>query len=75
MALPEARFGRLKKSDVIDGAIEYIATKTIADNARIVRVPLNATALAIIEKYKDYDKTKLLPSSRGRSTMTISRSC
>ena len=52
---------RLKKSDVIDGAIEYIATKTIADNARTVRVPLNATALAIIEKYKDYDKTKLLP--------------
>lgn len=52
---------RLKKSDVIDGAIEYIATKTIADNVRTVRVPLNATALAIIEKYKDYDKTKLLP--------------
>ena len=52
---------RLKKSDVIDGAIEYIATKTIADNARTVRVPLNATALAIIEKYKDYHKTKLLP--------------
>ena len=53
MALPEARFGRLKKSDVIDGAMEYIATKTIADNARTVRVPLNATALSIIEKYKD----------------------
>ena len=52
---------RLKKSDVIDGAIEYIATKTIADNARTVRVPLNATALAIIEKYKDYHETKLLP--------------
>ena len=41
--------------------LEYIATKTIADNARTVRVPLNATALAIIEKYKDYDKTRLLP--------------
>ena len=52
---------RLKKSDVIDGAIEYIATKTIADNARTVRVPLNATALAIIEKYKEYHETKLLP--------------
>ena len=52
---------RLKKSDVIDGAIEYIATKTIADNERTVRVPLNATALAIIEKYKDYHETKLLP--------------
>ena len=52
---------RLKKSDVIEGAIEYIATKTIADNARAVRVPLNTTALAIIEKYKDYHETKLLP--------------
>lgn len=51
----------LKKSDVIDGAIEYIATKTIADNAMTVRVPLNTTALAIIEKYKDYHETKLLP--------------
>ena len=52
---------RLKKSDVIDGAIEYIATKTIADNARTVRVPLNGTALAIIDKYKDCHETKLLP--------------
>ena len=52
---------RLKKSGVIDGAIEYIATKTIADNARTVRVPQNATALAIIEKYKGYHETKLLP--------------
>ena len=52
---------RLKKSGVIDGAIEYIATKTIADNARTVRVSLNATALAIIEKYKGYHETKLLP--------------
>ena len=52
---------RLKKSDIIDGAIEYIATKTIADNARTVRVPLNSTALAIIDKYKDFHETKLLP--------------
>ena len=52
---------RLKKSDVIDAAVEYIATKTIADNPRTVRVPLNATALAIIDKYKDYHETKLLP--------------
>ena len=26
-----------------------------------MRVPLNATALAIIDKYKDYHETKLLP--------------
>lgn len=52
---------RLKKSDVIDGGIEYIATKTIADNARTVRVPLNDTALTIIDRYKDCSETKLLP--------------
>lgn len=52
---------RLKKSDVIDGGIEYIATKTIADNARTVRVPLNETAMAIIDKYKEFSDIKLLP--------------
>ncbi len=52
---------RLTKSDIINGAIEYIPTKTISDNAKTVRVPLNATALSIIEKYKDYSETKLLP--------------
>lgn len=52
---------RLTKADVIDGGIEYIATKTIADNARTVRVPLNDTAMTIIDKYKNYSETKLLP--------------
>ncbi len=52
---------RLRKRDVINGAVEYIPTKTISDNAKTVRVPLNATALSIIEKYKDYSETKLLP--------------
>ena len=52
---------RLRKSDVINGGIEYIATKTIADNARTVRVPLNDTASAIIGKYKGLSGTKLLP--------------
>ncbi len=52
---------RLTKGDIINGAIEYIPTKTISDNAKTVRVPLNGTALSIIEKYKDYSETKLLP--------------
>jgi integrase len=52
---------RLKKTDVINGGIEYIATKTIAENAGTVRVPLNATAQAIIEKYKDHSEEALLP--------------
>lgn len=52
---------RLRKSDVINGGIEYIATKTIADNARTVRVPLNETALSIIRKHSACSGAKLLP--------------
>lgn len=65
---------RLKKSDVIDGAIEYIATKTIADNARTERVPLNAMALAIIESIRAPTRPNFFRSSRLRNTTTISRS-
>lgn len=35
---------RLKKCDVINGAIEYIPTKTIKENACTVVVPLNTIA-------------------------------
>jgi len=52
---------RLKKENVIDGALEYIPTKTIADNARTVVVPLNKAAKAIVAKYKKTEGDKLLP--------------
>lgn len=52
---------RLTKADVINGAIEYIASKTIEENQKTILVPLNKTALAILEKYKDYGGPKLLP--------------
>lgn len=52
---------RLTKADVINGAIEYIASKTIEENQKTILVPLNKTALAILEKYKDYEGPKLLP--------------
>lgn len=51
---------RLTKADVINGAIEYIASKTIEENQKTILVPLNKTALAILEKYKDYEGPKLL---------------
>ena len=52
---------RLKKRDVINGAIEYIPTKTIKENARTVIVPLNTVAQEIVDRYADYPGDKLLP--------------
>lgn len=54
---------KLTKSNVIDGAIEYIATKTKDSKPHTIRVPLNSIALEIIDKYaeKQQDTEKLLP--------------
>ena len=52
---------RLKKRDVINGAIEYIPTKTIKENARTAVVPLNSVAQEIVDRYSDYPGDKLLP--------------
>lgn len=52
---------RLKKHDVINGAIEYIPSKTINENVRTVVVPLNAVAREIISRYEDYPGDSLLP--------------
>jgi site-specific recombinase XerD len=42
----------LRSSNVIDGFLEYVAGKTSEDDPRTIRVPLAATALEIIERYK-----------------------
>ena len=39
---------RLKKRDIINGAVEYIPTKTIKERAKTVVVPLNAIAMSIV---------------------------
>lgn len=52
---------RFTKANVINGAIEYIANKTIEKRATTVRVPLNAIAKEILERYADYGGDKLLP--------------
>ena len=52
---------RLTKKDIINGALEYIPTKTINENGRTVVVPLNKTAKAILEKYKELPGEGLLP--------------
>ena len=43
-------------SNIVDGAIEYIQHKTKEDRPVTVCVPLNDTALALIEKYRDPDR-------------------
>ena len=52
---------RLKKRDIINGAVEYIPTKTIKERAKTVVVPLNAIAMSIVEKYNDVPGDQLLP--------------
>ena len=52
---------RFTKANVINGAIEYIANKTIEKRATTVRVPLNAIAKEILERYAGYGVDKLLP--------------
>ncbi|MDP3643140.1 MAG: phage integrase SAM-like domain-containing protein [Bacteroidota bacterium] len=52
---------RLKKSSVINGAIEYIARKTKEGNPVTVRVPLNATAKEILSRYPENEDGRLLP--------------
>lgn len=51
----------LKKDNIVNGAIEYIAEKTKVHNPRTIRVPLNDKAKAILERYADV-KDRLFPS-------------
>lgn len=52
---------QLKRDNVVNGAIEYIPRKTKEGRPVTVRVPLNDTARAIIEKYRDSERQSLLP--------------
>lgn len=52
----------MKKSNIINGVVEYIAQKTKSHQPRTIRVPLNDKARAILAKYKDVDGELLFPS-------------
>ena len=52
---------RLTKASIVDGAVEYIPKKTKGEKPLVVRVPLNAIAKGIIEKYHDTPGDRLLP--------------
>ncbi len=52
---------KMTKGSVINGAIEYIPRKTKEGRPLTVRVPLNAIAMEIVERYADSGGDKLLP--------------
>lgn len=51
---------KMTRANIVDGAIEYIAEKTIGHNPRTIRVPLNEKAKAILDKYSDLEE-RILP--------------
>ena len=54
---------KLKKTDIINGNIEYIPNKTIKEIGKTVVVPLNNMAKGIVEKYFNILNSELLPFS------------
>ena len=52
---------KMTKSNIINGAIEYIPRKTKEGRPVTVRVPLSPTAKEILNKYPDVPDNKLLP--------------
>ena len=52
---------RLTTANLIDGEIHCIAQKTKAGNPKTIKIPLNETAMAIVEKYADPNRESLLP--------------
>ncbi len=52
---------RLTESNIIDGIVEYIPTKTKGETQRTVSVPLNDRAIKILNRYKGKGLKKILP--------------
>jgi integrase len=53
-------FTKLKRSNIIDGCIEYIAGKTKDNKPRVARVPLTKKAIEIISRY-NFENGDLFP--------------
>lgn len=56
----------LKKTDIINGNIEYIPHKTIKETGKTIIVPLNNMAREIVDKYFDILDKELLPFSSAQ---------
>jgi site-specific recombinase XerD len=53
---------KFRKDNVSGGVLQYIAQKTIRSSGKVIRVPLNHAASAIIAKYADDGSDSLLPT-------------
>ncbi len=51
----------LKKTNIVNGVLEYVADKTRLENPQVLRVPLNSIACEIVARYADTESEKLLP--------------
>lgn len=51
---------KMSRSNIIDGAIEYVAGKTKDNRPKTIRVPLNQIAQEILDRYENCDE-KLFP--------------
>ena len=51
----------LKKSDITEGKVSFIPSKTIKENPRTVVVPLNNIAMDIVKRYASLPQDELLP--------------
>ena len=49
------------KRNIIDGALEYIPSKTADKDSRTIVVPLNKLALEVLKRYNDSKDERLLP--------------
>lgn len=52
---------KLTRANLVNGGIEYIPTKTKEERGAVVRVPLNAIAREIVDRYASQDRAALLP--------------
>lgn len=52
---------RMTRANIIRGAVEYVPRKTRDGRPVTVRVPLNQTAVDIVERYRRADDERLLP--------------
>lgn len=51
----------MTRHNIVDGEIQYIPRKTKEEKPITVSVPMNAIAKEIVERYKDDDRSELLP--------------
>ena len=53
---------RLTEKSIVNGVLEYVPHKTLGARQNVVRVPLNARASALVEKYRGADSSgRLFP--------------